>query len=255
LSWRTLGSVPPGQLAEARVQLHHAAQLASAVGATFLEPRPDDGHPNLGWDDALGALVGHPAQVAGGVQGGLRVAELELLWLGAAGTPKDSLRLVGRTLDEARAWLARALASAGADVPQAGLRRTGYAIPDHAVAHGAAFSATGPAHEELARWFANGHHALVELAAHVEGAADVRLWPHHFDIGGLAALRTNPDGSLAQSIGFGLSPRRELHRALLLRLALALPRGVVAPPSRFRRVLARRGLHLGRSHGDGVAGR
>ena len=53
--WRPVGTISPDALVDARLQLHHAAQLVAAVGATLLPPRPDDGHPNLGWigDDTL----------------------------------------------------------------------------------------------------------------------------------------------------------------------------------------------------------
>src|SRR5947209_15253203 len=40
-AWETLGAVPPGELAAARVELHWAAQAAAAVGKLLLPPRGD----------------------------------------------------------------------------------------------------------------------------------------------------------------------------------------------------------------------
>lgn len=205
--WQPVGAGPATELVEARLQLHHAAQVVAAVGCTYLEPRPDDSHPNLGWVDALGALVGHPTPGPRSFQAGLRLGELALILLDATGGIADELPLDGATVDDAYAWLEGGIGRCGVPVPGTGLTRPTYEIPDHALAHGAAFSrANGASLKEVARWFANGHHSMVDLAARVEGASDVRCWPHHFDVGALAALATHADGSLAKSIGMGFSP-------------------------------------------------
>lgn len=220
MTWHTLGSVAPTELAEARLQLHHAAQVVASAGTTFLEPQPDDSHPNLGWEESLGALLGRSLP-GSGAQVGLRLADLSLLLVDGSGQVSDELALDGRTLDDGYAWLAAATARAGAELPAAGLSRSGYAIPDHATGSGASFSITPSASfAELARWFANGHHALMELAVRTPGASEPRCWPHHFDLGSLAVVATRPDGSLDRSIGFGLSPGDE---------AYAEPYGYVSP--------------------------
>jgi hypothetical protein len=36
VSWKTLGSVPPTDLVDARLQLHHAAQIVSSAGVVML---------------------------------------------------------------------------------------------------------------------------------------------------------------------------------------------------------------------------
>jgi hypothetical protein len=206
LSWKTLGAVAPTELVDARLQLHHAAQVVASAGLTFLAPEPDDSHPNLGWVDSLGALVGRPLPTAD-AQLGLRVADLSLLLVDQRGVVSDELALDGKKLDDAYAWLAEMTTRAGADLPAAGISRVAYEIPNHPTGTGAAFSCE-PAESfaELARWFANGHDALVELTARVPGASDVRCWPHHLDLGSLAVLATDADGGLAKSIGLGLSP-------------------------------------------------
>ncbi len=209
MSWAALGAVAPGELMEARLQLHHAAQVVASAGLTLLELRADDSHPNLGWVDDLGALVGH-ALPGAGARAGLRVADLALVVVDERGVARDALPLDGRTLADGQAWLAATLAAAGASLPAAVLTRSPYEIPAHPVATGAAFSGAGrEALAELGRWFADGHAALVEQAGRMPGAPEVRCWPHHFDLGALAVLATNPDGSLARSVGIGLSPGDE----------------------------------------------
>lgn len=205
-----LGSIRPAALVDPRLQLHQAAQVAAAGGATFLEPRADDSHPNLGWVESVGALIGHPL-LASGVSVGLRFSDLSLVLVDETGRVDDEFPLAGRTLEDGYAWLESAVRSRGADLPSGGLVRPGYEIPDHAVAGGAPFSERAAETErearlELAHWFANGHEVLAEVAACMDGASEVRCWPHHFDLGCLVVVASAPDGSLAKSIGIGLSP-------------------------------------------------
>lgn len=205
MSWKTLGAVSPAELVDTRLQLHHAAQVVASAGTTFLEPRPDDSHPNLGWEEGLGALVGHSLPGTN-AQVGLRVADLSILLVDARGRVSDELALEGNTLEDAYAWLAAATTRAGAKLPASGIRRAAYEIPTHPIGSGAPFSKSSDALAELACWFANGQYALVDLAERTPGASEVRCWPHHFDLGALVVVATQPDGSLAKSIGIGLSP-------------------------------------------------
>jgi len=191
---------------DARLQLHHAAQVVASAGVTFLEPRPDDGHPNFGWVEGLGALVGHRLPGAG-ARIGLRVGQPAWIVVDADGSIRDELGLDGRTLEDGYAWLAEATAAAGAKPPSAGRRRAAYEIPDHATARGARFACVpAEAFVELAGWFANGQLSLDALAARSPGASEVRCWPHHFDLGALLTLAPGPEGAPDRSIGVGLSP-------------------------------------------------
>ena len=209
MSWQLLGAVAPDCLVDARLQLHHAAQVVASAGVTFLEAESDDSHPNFGWVDSCAALVGRVLPGAN-VQVALRPADLSLLVLDASGRPSDELTLDGATLEDAYDWLEAVTTSAGARLPAGGMTRASYEIPDHATGRGAAFSlAPQRAFAELACWFANGHHALVELAKRLPNASEVRCWPHHFDLGALAVVATDSEGNLAKSVGFGLSPGDE----------------------------------------------
>ena len=206
MKWKTLGSSMPKDLVDARLELHHAAQIVASAGVTFIAPEPDDSHPNFGWVEYQGALVGR-ALPGAGMRVGLRVSDLSLMLVDARGEVSDELALDGRTLDDGYSWLAAATVRAGAELPVAGITRAAYDIPSHATGSGAVFSGRPhDAFDELARWFANGHHALTALAAGFPGSSEVRCWPHHFDLGSLLVVATNADGSPAKSIGFGLSP-------------------------------------------------
>jgi hypothetical protein len=209
VSWQSLGAAPPTMLVDARLQLHHAAQIVASAGVTFLAATPDDSHPNLGWVASLGALMGRPIPPSN-LQVGLRVADLTLLLVDPKGEVSDTFTLDGATLEDGYGWLAEASVRAGAELPAAGITRAAYEIPAHPVAAGEAFSCKArDDFAELARWFANGHDALAEIAAARADSGEVRCWPHHFDLGSLAVVATNATGDLEKSIGFGLSPGDE----------------------------------------------
>ena len=55
--WRTLNPGLSRELAESRLQLHYAAQFATALGISYLDAKPDDSHTNLGWDARHEALA------------------------------------------------------------------------------------------------------------------------------------------------------------------------------------------------------
>jgi hypothetical protein len=57
---RPLHGPDPHRLSEARLQAHYGTQWLARVAHNYVAPLPDDGHTNLGWDDALVGLVTHP---------------------------------------------------------------------------------------------------------------------------------------------------------------------------------------------------
>jgi hypothetical protein len=95
--------------------------------------------------------------------------------------------MAGRTLDEGFAFLESRFG--------ARLNRSNVDLPDHAVAHGAAFD---PDPRDLAT-LSGCYAEAASLLESVKGS-DVRCWPHHFDI---ATLHDLGGG---KSIGIGLAP-------------------------------------------------
>ena len=85
MSWIELGRVAPERLDRARLALHWAAQLPSAVGASLLPARGDGAHACLGWLASHRALAG--PLIPGNVpfRAALRVPDLCLLVLDAEG--------------------------------------------------------------------------------------------------------------------------------------------------------------------------
>ena len=200
MTWKPLGAVLPGELSQARLQLHWAAQLVSAPGTSLLPAAADFAHTNLGWDSKLmvlaGRNVGSEPSRAGLVFEGLELAVID------EGRERSSMRLAGHTLQEALAWLGKELADDGA-----ALAPPAHEMPSHAVGEGGVFSDAGTeARVELAAWFANAFVSIREAVANESTASPVRCWPHHFDVASLIALDAGADAEAARSIGIGFSP-------------------------------------------------
>lgn len=200
MTWSALGAVLPGDLSQARLQLHWAAQLVSAVGTSLLPAQADDSHTNLGWDSKLSLLVGRNAG-AQSLQAGLVYEALELAVIDG-GRERSSMRLAGHTLQQALAWLGQEIAD-----DASALAVPVYEMPTHPVGEGGVFSDAGPAaRAELSAWFAGAFASIGDVVADEPAASPVRCWPHHFDVASLITLGAAAGAEEARSIGVGFSP-------------------------------------------------
>lgn len=205
--WQLLGAVSPSALAEGRLLLHHAAQLPSAIGRNLAPARSDDGHTSLEWRADARDLAGQEVPGPRPWRVALRPEHLSLAVL-AGSAEIGRLALQGRTRAAAFAWIVTAARNLGSptDSPSP---VAPYVIPAHAVDTGAPFAAPSDGSlAELSRWFADGDALLRAVVAEWPGAAPVRVWPHHFDIGSVLPLKEGL-GHEDPSIGVGLSPGDE----------------------------------------------
>ena len=202
--WRSVGGIDPRKLVEARLQLHWAAQPVMAFADCALEHVPDDSQSNLGWRDDFEAVVGR--RRPDGLSAGLRIPDMSLLVFDREGAIAEEIFLDGQTIDSAVSWLEETVTTRTGGPPAHAIRIRDYEMPEHPVESGAAFDMDRPAaYPELARWLANGNLALNELSSSDEGWAEVRCWPHHFDLGTLISLESSGDASNGRSIGVGMS--------------------------------------------------
>jgi hypothetical protein len=203
-AWRRLDRDRAALLEPARVELHWAAQLAAAAGATVLPKRDDFEHTTLAWSRAHEALVGRP--LAGHASAALRPRDLALLVIAGEDVVAEQT-LHGRTMAQGLRWLGGEL-SRRLDAPLPALEPPAHDLPDHPVGRGEPFGAEhGAAFVELADWFANAHHLLEVVVDRHPGATEVRCWPHHFDLATRIARGSD------RSIGVGMSPGDGTERA------------------------------------------
>jgi Family of unknown function (DUF5996) len=202
-SWRPLHGIDPAALHAARIQAHLATQWLARTARAYVAARPEDGHTNLGWDDALGGLVTHP--LPDGARLGLCIAELTLVLLDSSGR-KDSFALDGGRDADACDWLGRHARARGFEA-QALDAALPYGLP--AFAGPDIYTATALAEPlaELAIWFSNANRTLAAtrqwLAIRKIDAPPVRCWPHHFDLDTLVTLAPG------RTTGIGFEPGDE----------------------------------------------
>ena len=212
--WSRLGGVAPDALVKARSLAHHAAQWPTKAARANLAAVPDDSHSSLVWGAGLAAFLSQPlATKNGAIRIGVGIADLRLMIVrgSAAGA---SFALDGRSNAEAGTWIDAALRAEG--LAPASVVKLPYEVPDHAVARGAQYGASGEAAAlaELARWFGAAAEALDDVSARFRdlrpGPSPVLCWPHHFDIATVIELGAG-QGESARSVGIGLSPGDEFY--------------------------------------------
>jgi hypothetical protein len=202
--WRGVGGVDPKGLVDARLQLHHAAQIIVSAAISHLAPRADDSHTNLEWIPSVEALGTNWLTSKERVRYALRPDTFSLLALNDNNSVTSELALEGRTNDDAVRWLRDSLDAAGYSRENLSTKKH-YEIPAHAVAAGAPYRFAAQEHAELGRYYANAHELTSHVAGKRAGASEPRCWPHHFD---LATLITLPQiaGRGTRTVGVGLSP-------------------------------------------------
>lgn len=185
--WKQIHAESAADLVDARLQIHHAAQFASAIGISYLAAKPDDSHTNLGWDTRNQALSSREVRaLSHSIRVALRPADLTLLVL-VDGSVGQRIALHGSTVAQTDANLRSALAAVGLDGRRLTLKRH-FTIPAHPVARHQPFDITlARDFEAVATWFGNAALVLGELARR-RGSGEVRCWPHHFDLATLATI-------------------------------------------------------------------
>ena len=204
-TWSRVGDPPPRTLVDARLQLHHAAQIIVSAAISYVAPRADDSHTALTWIGPAGALATESITAERDARIALRLEDLSLHVLDGGEEATAPFALPARTTREAYTWLTEAVGILGLDAARLTPRKH-YTIPDHPVAGGAPFSTDiGSAVAELARYWSNAAAVLDQTARVTPGASAVRTWPHHFDIATLILL---PESGTSgrRTIGVGQSP-------------------------------------------------
>lgn len=204
--WCLWQDVATDQMVEARLQLHHAAQLVAAMGKYLLPERPDDSHTSLHWSSEFQALAGESVSEDGKLYGAIRPRDLTLLLIDETADTTQEFPLDKQPLQDGLSWLKETLSEKEIDTSTLSLKMH-YDIPEHAVADGAAFNSKHPeAFVEFARFYGNFNLLLQQLSNETPEASAVICWPHHFDIATLITLEANDNPEKKKTVGVGLSP-------------------------------------------------
>jgi hypothetical protein len=204
--WKTSISVAPSKLIDPSLELHWAAQFLASFGQTFAEKQDDDSHRAMEWDAERRAFVSAPTVGPYPFRVGLRPEDLTLLLLDRTTDALGSLPLAGNTRDQGYEWLSLGLASYMGG-PPAVIERPEYEMPEHPVSDRAPFSENYQSeYQALAGLYGASAELLREVVTGRDDAAPIRCWPHHFDIGTLITIASDPDGTATSTVGVGFAP-------------------------------------------------
>lgn len=195
-----------GDFTDTRLQLHWAAQVASAVGTTYAKKHPIWHHVALRWDASGRGLVSAPSAVGDRqTRGGLDVAAGRLFVL-EDDEEVAALGLQGLTMANAVDWMTATLRKRGLDETLD--VRDPSKMPDHAVGHGAAFHLDEDAAAELAGDYDQAHRVLLRHTHRHRDAQRILVWSHHFDMASLRIIvpGKKADAEDARTVGIGMTP-------------------------------------------------
>lgn len=157
---------------------HIAAQYLSTTAISFLEPKADDSHTNLGWKD--GALHTHPLSNHNCVLS-LDYKTFSLIWSNDFGYKKELL-LDGKSHSEIITWIRRA--SLDLKYTKVYEYKLHYELPYENITSGFVFQK--PSDEitnQLIKQRDLAQNALSKALNRIQQNTSIRIWPHHFDSG------------------------------------------------------------------------
>jgi len=205
LTWENLPPISDQRLFEARAQLHQAAQLLAAAGISYLAARPDDSHTAMFWSPENHQFLSQPLGNQSALQVSLTPADLSVSIYQDA-TVIHTFQLSGMTLQAAAAELQHTLEARGLPQDQFTLQKH-YELPDYPQRLETAFDATDTATFQLISASFNNAYLVLDAIRQTDSrSSELLVWPHHFDLGMLITVATDPVGNLTRSLGLGLSP-------------------------------------------------
>nr|WP_299174672.1 hypothetical protein [uncultured Allomuricauda sp.] len=175
-------------------QVHLASQYLAAAGKSFLNPKSDDSHTNVGffeedrtlrtWDlDATNSYLA------------FQYDNFSLEWVSKK--KSETLNLDGKSHAEIVAWISRM----AAELARPYAYDLHYELP-YTIDANFRFTSPNPEElEQLVQLRIISQTALKSFLQKENLESDIRIWPHHFDTGAFVVL---DDGS-GKSIGMGLA--------------------------------------------------
>lgn len=205
-NWKVLEYPAVEELEMVRHQFHQAIQNVGSIGRSFLPDDPGDVTANLEWDSKLQRLAGKWIEGDEVFRSSFSLGSFSVLLVDELFNTISSFSLQGKKQTDIMIWLEEQIDELGLKSSDISLKLP-YTIPEYPTAKREAFDEVSPlAAQELEAWFHNTDLVLKSIIAEIEGASEVRCWPHHFDIASLITLVDTGDAETSKSINIGMSP-------------------------------------------------
>lgn len=197
--------VNPQHLISSRIQLHYAIQFMAAIANVLASPQPDGSHVTLSWDAKWQHFSGAP--ISDLFQVAFDPMSLNAFFLDPQGSQIAILPLEGQTLNGGLEWHKAQITQLGLDASEIVL--LDYPpndFPDHELARGGEFQFDAlETRIGLLNYFQISQMLLENIILESEGADELHIWPHHFDMATSLSLPARLEGE-PRSIGVGFSP-------------------------------------------------
>lgn len=177
--------------------MHLASQYLAAAGISFLEKKDDDSHTNLGFSVKEQSMFTHPLNSEGDFLS-LSYQNFTLEWNSSAS--KTSFQLDGATHEEIIKWITQKAIEANIKKPYK--YDLHYELPYPAITNDFTFNLTNVSRlKELTNFNILAQLTLEAVIKKQQLESDIRVWPHHFDIGAFASLKDKT----GVAVGLGLA--------------------------------------------------
>ncbi|MDH7447766.1 hypothetical protein [Aquimarina sp. 2201CG14-23] len=185
-------------------QIHIAAQYLAAAGISFLPKKDDDSHTNLGFNSEKGYLETWPLNDQG-CKITFDYLNFALHWV-ANSTVRLSILLDGKTHQEVVSWMESLATTLGLKNPF--VYKLHYDLPYDPITNDFVFrKPSDDVLQELLEQRILAQHVLEKTISSSSLTSDIRIWPHHFDIGAFSSLK-NKEGV---AIGLGMAIPDTIH--------------------------------------------
>lgn len=174
--------------------IHLIAQYLAAAAISFLEPKKDDSHTNLGFVRQASRLETHPLNSAG-IKLCFSYADFSLLWMGEG--LEVICELDGKTHAQVLDWLTESAQGLGFGKPYK--YNFHYELPYSWVKDEKLSSPCSAALNQHINQRRAAQIASEAFATYLGKQVPVRVWPHHFDTGAYLTL----DSGLG--VGWGMA--------------------------------------------------
>ncbi|MCF8337555.1 MAG: hypothetical protein K9I74_06180 [Bacteroidales bacterium] len=200
--WKKLNQTDKDSLNGEIALQHHAIQYIALAGKYLIPEKEDDNHTSMEWKTSISSFTGNYLPHFTLV--GVKIPELRLIVYDENYYIRHAIDIPGHTGKEIFEWLKKALQSH--KIESQNLKYDlHYEIPGHSKYDDQPFpEPTKEVGEITGRLRTNANQILKQWKEREPSAADVRVWPHHFDTGTFVPYLDNHN-TITQSIGLGLA--------------------------------------------------
>jgi hypothetical protein len=200
-SWQLITLPYNDQFSAAITQQHHAVQFIATVGRHLISQQSDDSNTNMEFRKTDHTFLGN--RLENGIRVGLNPIALILFIEDENGVVLKEIPLIEKNKNLIFEQLKEGLADLNIDVQHL-KNELHYELPKHPLDNGEHFKISDQKYLKEATFCRfNAQSVMNEINDFFQNAAEIRIWPHHFDTGTYMPIASNKIGKMTRSIGFG----------------------------------------------------